>query len=103
MLNMMAWSVSAASLLDWIETEQAVSASGLAVDAGGAAGDHESSGAGSHCNEGCHAVNHLQGMACVDLSFPLDSHFVEVPAPLPFIADASADGLFRPPRTSHPA
>ena len=98
MLNTLSWSVSGAAFADLVASEQG-SVQSIQPDTDLPDTGHPDN-CSKHCNEGCHAFSHLQGLvqAAPVCHQTLDS-FV-IPRFLKSPGNRSPDGLFRPPRSS---
>jgi hypothetical protein len=95
-LNTFSWSVGAAALTDWVQSEQVVAST--AVDATDPNGDHEIVGIDTHCNAGCHASAHLQAAIFPPHLFLLEPAAQFVPMANDIAEADSASSLYRPPR-----
>ena len=95
-LNTFSWSVGAAALNDWVESEQGTAS--MAASAIDASRDHEVVGIDTHCNAGCHASAHLQAAIFPPNLFLLEpaDQFIAIASD---VAESdSASSLYRPPR-----
>lgn len=96
MLNTLSWSVNAAAFADWVASEQAMDEVDLA-DTNSPDSEHPQQ-VDNHCNNGCHALNLLQGLTAT--AFVLQSKLPSfvIPQVSAFCPGNTPNSLYRPPR-----
>lgn len=96
MLNTLGWSVSTDAFADWLATEQTME------DVGPANNDmpdqEHPQQIDNHCNSGCHAPSHLQGLTQTPFAARLTSISFVIPHTAVFLSDNIPNHLYRPPR-----
>ena len=97
LLNTLGWSVSTDAFADWFATEQAMEDVGPAANADTPDQDFPQQ-IDNHCNSGCHAPSHLQGLTQLVFATRLTSSSIAIAHSDFFFSDNVPSHLYRPPR-----